>query len=405
MSKLAQKLNSLLDEFLGSDSYGFKGWGHEYPDDTPEPAVLAEETSVDSKTKPQETQLSAKAKKPKTVLWDARRSSDLVFASRFSSQFPLPLKQPRKNKGQDYVRVINDWVYRLISSSDYGPPTVVDWLYLAILEDKARKTKSRTVSIDSIWEVVSLISDDGGSGYKRFVKGLLRWFHCKFIVGPNGDPGAMVAWDFFEAINIKGFTKKWEPSKGNIAVFTEKHFQRIMEEEAPYDLEVLRHLTHSPGALAMYLFVSQRAYKIAKDKEGVVHIGAKEFLKQIGTEAYGRERDARLKLKKWKSECDKALMTTGTGHLPLDINQHGVVSIFPKELLPGVHKLPSNEKPIGTYPKLRETKPKASRKTKEFDFDWVLEKELKDYNSGKIESLSQAASRYSVEKHEALTGA
>ena len=397
MANLPRIFNRFLDRFSGVGSYG----GIE---DDDSPVVSPRKTPMDSQT--QDNQLPATQGPKKAALWEIRRHSDLVYASRFSSQFPLPLKQPRKNKGQDYVRVINDWIYRLISSSEYGPPTVVDWLYLAILEDKARKTKSRTVSIDSIWEVLSLVSDDGGSGYKRFAKGLLRWFHCKFIVGPKDDPGAMVAWDFFEAINIKGFTKKWESSKGNIAIFTEKHFQRIMEEEVPYDLEVLGSLAHSPGALAMYLFVSHRAYKASTDNEGIVWISTEAFLNQLGCETYSRKRRSIQQIKTWKAECDEVLTATGVGLLPLNIDKDGRVSIFPKHLVPGVTATKDSKAVIQrpSHSKHKESfKPRSPRKQKpkEFDLDWILEKELEDYIDGKI-PLSEKLNRYRAEKAAAL---
>jgi hypothetical protein len=363
-----------------------------------------EKTSQSSAALKSPTKTKQRKEPVKAESWGQRRNKGLIITSRLTSQFPLPLRQPRKNKGQDFVRTVNGWTYRLFSSSEYGPPTVVDWIYIAILEDIARKTKSRVVTVDSPREVIRLAGSTGGKDYKRFATGLQRWMYSRFIINPTGNTDARVAWDFIEAINIKGFSKKWDESKGNVVIFTEKHYQKILEEEVPYDVSVLQLLTHSPGALAMYLLVAPRAYKAAKTNEGIVRINSGEFLKQIGAEEYKRKDRAIKNLRKWKSECDEALIATGAGHLPIDINKHGVISIFPKMLLQGAEKLPQLEKipRVSLNPKASKGRKVAHKRVLEFDMDWVLEKELADWENGRATSLSPAAAKYAAEKRIAL---
>jgi len=80
------------------------------------------------------------------------------------------------------------------------------------------------------------------------------------------------------------------------------------------------------------------------------------------------------------------------------------VSIFPKHLVPGVTAVVDSkavvQRPSHTKHKTS-FKPRPS-KPKEFDFDWVLEKEIKDWENGRVDSLSDAAARYSSEKQSAL---
>lgn len=333
------------------------------------------------------------AKKGLTLGWQARRSQDLVIGSSVLSSFPFPLRQPRKDLDKDYERTVNGLTYKLISSREHGYPCGQDPLVLLLLEDLARKSGSRKIYIDSVWSVLKKIGlGDGKQNYLRFEAAIKRLAHSKFCISMGEDTGLF--FDLFDAIHLKGITENWDEAKGNFVIFTEAHFKRIQQEETPEDLGVLCLLSHSSGAQRLYRFVAKRSFASAQNKEGVVRISAASLLNQLGAEEYKRVRKQKEMLKIWKKECDEALLELGIGHLPLDINDSGVVSIFPKHLLPGV--------PIEPQPKQALPKPKrSSKKVKEFDLDWVLEKEIEDFNSGITSSVSHAASKYMSEKLEA----
>ena len=394
MSKLAQKFNRILDGFVGLGSYGSF-------EDEKQPVVLTKEAPVDSQTESQETQ---KSKKTGTALWDVRRHKDLVMGSKILSGFPLPLRQPRKNLDSDYERKVNEFTYRIVSSNKYGYPFGQDALILLVIEDLARKAKNRKICIDSIWQLLKNLGiGDGNVQYKRFLEAIKRLANSRFSVFENDDDSTAVFLDVFEAIHLKGITEDWKAELGNFILLREEHFQRVIIEEVPYDMEVFRRLTHSAGASRMYRFVAPRAFAAAASNEGVVWIRVDELLNQLGCESYSRRRQSIQQIKEWKAECDEALIATGMGPLPLNIDDHGRVSIFPKHLVPGVTAVVDSKAVVQrpSHAKHKETfKPRVPRKQKpkEFDIDWVLEQELEDWDKGLIKTVSPAAAQYSSEK-------
>lgn len=339
MANLFENFNRLVERFLELGSYGG------YPDyESPEVESKKEEIHMETTnqilTPTPETQISVATKQKKIAPFELRRSTDLVSGSKILSSFPIPLRQPRKEKDRDFERQVNEVTYRITCSNKYGYPFGQDALIILIIEDIARKTKNRKVELDSIYTFLKHLGlGDGKQNYKRFLEATQRLFYSKFIVFRSGNDGMAMNLEVFEAIHIKGVTPNWEEARGNFMAFTESHFQRIINEEVPYDLEVFRRLTHSAGALRLYRFVAPRAYNAATSREGIVRINAADFLNQIGCESYSNKRKRKQMLKRWKVECDEALLTVGVGHLPFDINDDDVVSIFPKFLLPGVTKV------------------------------------------------------------------
>lgn len=390
MANFFDRINSLKNMFQLSN-YG--------NDD--EVAHVVNEVSQKKKPKSIPKKKKTKVEVRSVATFELRKAKDLVMGSQILSSFPIPLRQPKNDLNRDYERKINDYNYKITASREFGYPCGQDALILLFIEDIARKTKNKKVYLDSLWRILSSLGlGDGSKQYSRLELSIKRLFHAKFMIFKKDDTAGLNI-EVFEAIHLKGITENWREDLGNFILLTESHFDRVMHNEVPYDMEVFRILSHSAGASRMYRFVAPRAFTAASSSTGVIHINAIDFLNQLGCEPYGSKRKRKQMILRWKTECNDASIATGVGSFPLTINDHDVVSMFPKHLVPGVSATIEN----CNTTKARLSKPKSEKKNRskirEFDLDWVLEKEIEDFNNGTTTAISQAAAKYMSAKVDA----
>jgi len=180
------------------------------------PAKTKDVTLVD--TKPV-SKKKTKSKTPitKSAPLELRKPEQLVMGSKIASEFPIPLRQPRKS-GVDFERKVVGYTYRIVASKKYGYPSGQDPLLLLFIEDRARLTKTPKVSIDSIREMVSGAGvDAGGSQYERTRLAIKRYFNSKFSVFKGSSDGVAITIEWFKAIHLKGITAadEWKEEDGN----------------------------------------------------------------------------------------------------------------------------------------------------------------------------------------------
>src|SRR5437899_2544278 len=83
----------------------------------------------------------------------------------------------------------------------------------------------------------------------------------------------------------------------NVIVLSE-FYQEAMSHPIPTDLEAVKLLAPSPGALGLYVWLSYRCFT-AKGEESVPIFGPVGLLQQIGSVEYSCARRFRAKLEQW----------------------------------------------------------------------------------------------------------
>ena len=114
-----------------------------------------------------------------------------------------------------------------------------------------------------------------------------------------------------------------------------------------------------------------------------------DLANDLGAETLNNPRKFKQSLKVWIEKVSKELVEV-TGHkLLIQVMPTGVL-LFRQNIVPGSQRMkPSIENRSSA--KLRSTK---SRKVKELETDWVLEKEIEAFETGLTTSISQKAIKY-----------
>ena len=324
------------------------------------------------------------------------------------SNFPFPLRSPRNPelKTKDFQRVVGDYTYKIIASREYGYPFGLDSLILMLIEDLAQKTKNLKVSIKSVWQVLKKLGMGFGKNqYKRFLDGVKRLFHSKFMVFIGEDDAKGLNLEVFEAVNLRGL-EKFKAELGNFIALSKSHFDRLMKSSIPYDLGVFRRL--SAGASALYRFLAPRSYKAFADKNGSAWMNSEQLLNQIGSEPCSQKFKQIQMLRKWKSELDSVLFETAGLTAPMTVDRYGRVSVEPRLIVPGVAAIINGEPVIFKA----KSGPQKNLGIREFfdpkstdhasSSEWVpdaeKEKALEEFKDGIVSEVPPAVAQYSAEK-------
>lgn len=360
------------------------------------------EEVVKPKTKKKKAESETKPSEP----WLYRKENDLLLSSSVS-YLPLPLKQPKKVDGMfpEYIRETKYWDFVIDPNQKYGAPFGQDQLVLLVIGHITKLSGKRKVEIESLRHVMrDLDLYDGGSQYKRFKESIQRLFRSQYYIFEKGTQEKGVKLSLFDAINIAGITADYKDNEGSYVIIGEWFFKKIMETEIPYDLGVLRRLSGNPGAMRLYLKIAPRCFHMMTTNQKASFVKLDDMMYELGAEKYSRGRKQRQTFKKWVVDLDQALKQTGQGSIPLFLDKNDTVHIFPKKLVPGDKEVsksllepPKAEPKIPSLPKAVSSTKKTH---KEFDVDWVLEKELEAFEKDPSKGISKQANQYRSKKQE-----
>ncbi len=147
----------------------------------------------------------------------------------------------------------------------------------------------------------------GGKEYRRLVAGIERIFGSTIFFGSEAlHSGATLfsraRFHFVSETHI-WFARDSSRShlagnRENVIVLSDEFFREIIEHPIPTDLEVVRLLAASPGALDLYLWITYRSFT-AKTPQSIPLFGPQGLHAQLGCTEYSRPRRFRAMLVQW----------------------------------------------------------------------------------------------------------
>ncbi len=236
-----------------------------------------------------------------------RRGTRLGFTSRPFVLCGLPMRRPPSNQLL-FERRNGKFTLQLLGHPDFGLPFGQDRLILIFLATLAVRQQSPTLRFRSGAEMLEMFGmQEGGKEYRRLVAGIERIFGATIFFGSECATGgtklfSKARFHFVRATHIwydRGTLTTCSPSCGeNVIELSEEFFQEIIAHPIPTDLEVVRLLAASPGALDLYLWVSYRSFA-AKAPQSIPLFGPQGLQAQLGCTEYSRPRRFRAMLVQW----------------------------------------------------------------------------------------------------------
>lgn len=362
--------------------------------------AFTEETEpVKEEIKPKKTR-KKKVESTDVAPWEERRRSDTLYAARPSVLVGFPISKPKeKPKGMHllYQRSNGRFKIDILSDPRFGVPFGQDQLFLLAVIDHALRLDSRKVEIGSIYKILKELGmSTAGSQYKHVQQMILRVFGsvvtCWYQDG-NGVTGDKI--NYFSRVHLEVLKDKYgyDPAEGDYIVVSEELFEDFRKHPIPYDMKMLKRLKSSPGAMRLYLWAAPRAFRIPASK-GAVFVPFDQIANDLGAETHKRQRRFKESLNGWVKKVSKELVSTvGHGFL-IDIQEDGVL-LHRQTMVPGAQRMtPTIENKIAKKKPLTESK----KTHREFEVNWVLEKELEEFERNPLAGLSQQANIYRQEK-------
>lgn len=247
------------------------------------------------------------------------RSQSFGYAPRPFVMCNFPHKRPT-NTAALYERFNGDFVLRILPDPGLGVPYGKDRIWPIFLSTVAVIQQSPVIRFKTASEILDLFGmHNSGHQFNRLVDGFKRIFSATIVFGPRDDikqqnlfaeengvdaPKLAFARERFHFIDKATLwydrqdrgTKHFE----NEIVLNPTFFNEIMAHPIPTDLDAVRALADSPGALDLYMWLTYRCFAIAPGIETPVPLfGPHGLVHQLGSEQYARPRDFRRQLDLW----------------------------------------------------------------------------------------------------------
>lgn len=236
-----------------------------------------------------------------------RRGDRLGFTSRPFVLCGLPLRRPPWSQLL-YERRNGKFTLQLLGHPDFGLPFGHDRLILIFLATLAVRQQSQTLRFRSGVEMLEMFGmQKGGKEYRRLVAGIERIFGSTIFFGSERTAeGARLfsraRFHFVRETHIwfGRDSSRAHPARNreNVIVLSDEFFREIIEHPIPTDLEVVRLLAASPGALDLYLWITYRSFT-AKTRQSIPLFGPQGLQAQLGCTEYSRPRRFRAMLTQW----------------------------------------------------------------------------------------------------------
>lgn len=261
----------------------------------------------------------------------AKRESDtqnLGFSSRPFVLCGLPVKRPAKGCLL-HERRNGHFLLQVTGHPEYGLPWGQDRIVPIFLGTLAIRQQTRVIRFRSAAQMLeSFGMQQGGTQYRRLVASFQRIFGATIFFGTDSqrERSAVVhraRFSFMSEARIwysRELAQQTLPDGfQNEIVLTEEFFKEIVDHPIPTDMEAVKSLAGSPGALDLYMWLSYRCF-VAKGRERVPFFGAFGLVQQLGVPEYARQRKFRESLQIWLElvramwpECPAQFDTNGTG--------------------------------------------------------------------------------------------
>jgi hypothetical protein len=239
---------------------------------------------------------------------DPERSGErLGFTARPFVLCGLPMRRPPRGQLL-FERRNGKFKLQLLGHPDFGLPFGQDRLILIFLATLAVRQQSQTIRFRSGAEMLEMFGmQKGGKEYRRLVAGIERIFGSTIFFGSERTAeGAKLfsraRFHFVRETHIwfdrNSLQTHPAGNRENVIVLCDEFFQEIFEHPIPTDLEVVRLLAASRGALDLYLWITYRSFTV-KSRQSIPLFGPQGLQAQLGCIEYSRPRRFRAMLVQW----------------------------------------------------------------------------------------------------------
>lgn len=389
MANLFKKFNNIKNRLIELSTHGV-----DLNEDQPKVTPKKEKNSVKHSSVQRESTGKETKEATSVMEWKDRRKDDTLYVARPSILISFPMSKPKDRPDSMhlvYQRGNGSFNLRITADAEFGMPYGQDQLFVLAVVDHALKNGSAKVEIGSIYKILkNLGMPVDGRKYKLVQQTILRVFGSVatyWYQEGNGITGERCL--YFKKVHLEILKDKYEykPEHGDYIILSDELYKELKEHPIPYDLEMLRKLKRSEGATRLYLWAAQRAFRIS---HGSIFVPFEDLANDIGSDISKNPRKFKQNLKLWIEKIEKELIQTTGQKFLIKILDKGIV-LYKANLVPDVIDQ-SKSKP----------KKISNKQLTEFDIDWVLEKEIEDFNTGLTPSISQQAIKYKSEKAKIL---
>lgn len=242
---------------------------------------------------------------------------EVGFNSRVFVLCGMPYKQPDQTT---WIRKNGNMTLKVSTfEPNIGLPYGQDRLIPMYLATRAIKEETRVIAWEHSSEILDLFNlDHSGRSYKRLIDRFKRVFNASIKFETEIDNGAfcergrildkMKLW--FE--DDKKFDeshgevlKQYKPLPKNAVVLSEEFYNELTNHPMPVDLDVVRALKDSPGAMDFYTWIVYRAWKL--DSTSRIPIFGEDGLsQQLGMKKDQEKYEIRRRLRRWLSHVKQA---------------------------------------------------------------------------------------------------
>lgn len=225
--------------------------------------------------------------------------------------------------GAAYERYNGDFVLRIVPDPALGVPYGRDRIWPIYLSTLAVVSQSPVIRFSSASQILDLFAmPKGGAQFERLIAGFKRIFSATIIFGAReeirqqqqalqfDDPrreshgGAFVKRRFHFVDEARLWYDRQNVANRrfseNTITLNKVFFDEIIAHPIPTDLEAVRALASSPGALDLYMWLSYRCFNVrGEDEPAVPLFGPQGLVRQLGSDEYARERDFQRQLELW----------------------------------------------------------------------------------------------------------
>jgi Plasmid encoded RepA protein len=237
-----------------------------------------------------------------------QRKQEIAYNSRPFVLCGLPLRRPPKGTYK-HTRQNGKFFLQVHAHLDFGLPFGQDRLIPIWIATLAIRQKSRTVRFAAAADILREFGlPNNGKTYRRLIEGFQRVFTSTIFFGTEDQLEKAAVWNwsrfhFFDNMEV-WFSKQTdqptfpgEPFE-NVIVLSEQFWNEINSHPIPVDLDVVKALSHAPGALDFYMWLTWRCWT-AKGQARIPLFGKEGLGNQLGVQEYTSERAFRSVLKRW----------------------------------------------------------------------------------------------------------
>ncbi|MBM3788323.1 MAG: plasmid encoded RepA protein, partial [Acidobacteria bacterium] len=185
----------------------------------------------------------------------------LGFNSRPFVLCGLPLRRPPKDQLL-YERRNGSFVLQVTGHPEFGLPFGQDRLVPIFLATMSVRQQSRVIRFKSASVMLDMFGmANGGKEYRRLVAAFERIFGATMFFGT--DPAATARVVHRARFNFLSEATIWyqrESGGENVVTLSQEFFSEVMAHPIPADLEAVKVLVASPGALDLFLWLSYRCF-------------------------------------------------------------------------------------------------------------------------------------------------